>query len=333
MKKFLMYNHEPMDIKEILEPISKELQKVEEIIIKNLENKISLIPKIGKHIFESGGKRLRPTLTLLSCKHYNYNHEIKYELAAAIEYIHTATLLHDDVVDNSDLRRGRETANVLWGNQAPVLVGDYLFAKAFIMMVKSNNIEILELLSNVTGLLAQGEIFELVKTGDLTISEKDYFEIIEEKTGVLISAAAQIGPILAKASIKEVEKFKNYGINIGIAFQLIDDALDYISTDEKFGKKIGIDIREGKVTLPLIIALRNTKDKERLKDLFFKEELKESDIDEIRKIVIENNGVNATIDTAKMYVEKAKESINDIKDSDAKKILIDLADFIVSRRY
>ncbi len=322
-----------MDIKYILKPITKELQKVEEIILKNLENKINLISQIGKHIFESGGKRLRPTLTLLSCMHYNLETEIKYELAAAIEYIHTATLLHDDVVDNSDLRRGRKTANVLWGNQAPVLVGDYLFAKAFIMMVKSKNLEILNLLSNVTGLLAQGEIFELVKTGDIDITEKDYFEIIEEKTGVLISAAAQIGPILANASHQEINKFKEYGLNIGIAFQLVDDALDYISTDEEFGKKIGIDIREGKVTLPLIIALKKSNNKDRIKELFFKEELSINEINEIKEIVIKNNGIEETFKTAKEYVNKAKISLNSIKNTKAKEILLNLADFIVDRRY
>ncbi len=321
-----------MNLKDILEPIQKDLDIVENLIYKNLENKIGLIKEIGKHIFGSGGKRLRPTLTILSCKHYKIDNPVIYDLATAIEFIHTATLLHDDVVDNSELRRGKETANILWGNQAPVLVGDYLFAKAFILMVKSNNLEILDLLSNVTGLLAQGEIYELVKTGDLNTTIDEYFEIIEEKTGVLISAAAQIGPIMANAKKEEILVFKNYGKNIGIAFQLVDDALDYISTNEELGKKIGIDIREGKVTLPLISALKN-KNSEKIKEIFYKDELTDDEIEIIRNFVIENNGIKVTLKYAKEYVKKAKEEIKKIKLSNATEIMCNLADFIVDRRF
>ncbi len=321
-----------MQLKDILAPIQQDLEIVEDLIYKNLENKISLIKEIGKHIFGSGGKRLRPTLTILSCKYYNINDPVIYDLATAIEYIHTATLLHDDVVDNSELRRGKETANILWGNQAPVLVGDYLFAKAFILMVKSNNLKILDLLSNVTGLLAQGEIFELVKTGDLNTRKEEYFEIIEEKTGVLISAAAQIGPIMANADEEEIEIFKNYGKNIGIAFQLVDDALDYISTDKELGKKIGIDIREGKVTLPLIAALENEKN-ELITEIFYKDELTDNDIDIIRKFVIENNGIEVTFKYAENFIDKAKQVISQLKPTKEIDILKNLASFITKRRY
>jgi len=321
-----------MDLKRILSPIEKDIEIVEELIYKNLENRIGLIQEIGKHIFGSGGKRLRPTLTILSCKYYNIKDPVIYELATAIEYIHTATLLHDDVVDNSELRRGKETANILWGNQAPVLVGDYLFAKAFILMVKSNNLKILDLLSNVTGLLAQGEIFELVKTGDLNTTIEEYFEIIEEKTGVLISAAAQIGPIMAGASEVEIKIFKNYGENIGIAFQLVDDALDYISTDKVLGKKIGIDIREGKVTLPLICALEKN-DNQEIRDIFYKDELTEDDIEKIRKFVIENNGIEITFDYANKYVKKAVDELEKLNKNQFVEILENLAHFITARRY
>ncbi len=321
-----------MYLKNILQPIQKDLDIVEDLIYKNLENKIGLIKEVGKHIFDSGGKRLRPTLTILSCKHYKIDNPVIYELATAIEYIHTATLLHDDVVDNSELRRGKETANVLWGNQAPVLVGDYLFAKAFILMVKSNNIKILDLLSNVTGLLAQGEIFELVKTGDLNTTIDEYFEIIEEKTGVLISAAAQIGPIMANANEEEIIAFKNYGKNIGIAFQLVDDALDYISTDKELGKKIGIDIREGKVTLPLISALKNNND-ENIREIFYKDDLTDDEIEIIRDFVIKNNGIKVTFKYAEEYVNKAKKEIKNINKSKEIEIMYNLADFIINRRF
>ena len=321
-----------MHLKKILKPIQKDLDIVENLIYKNLENKIGLIKEVGKHIFGSGGKRLRPTLTILSCRYYNIDDPVIYELATAIEYIHTATLLHDDVVDNSELRRGQETANILWGNQAPVLVGDYLFAKAFILMVKSNNLKILKLLSDVTGLLAQGEIYELVKTGDLYTKEEEYFEIIEEKTGVLISAASQIGPLMADAPLEEIEIFKDYGKNIGIAFQLVDDALDYISTDKELGKKIGIDIREGKVTLPLIAALKGNSN-ELIKEIFYKDELSDEDINIIRKFVIENNGIEATLKSAEKYVNNAKKAILKLKPSNETKILDELASFIIKRRY
>ncbi len=322
-----------MDIKTLLSPVSKELEKVEKVIFKNIENKIKLITEIGNHIFGSGGKRLRPLLVLLSCKHYNIEDEIIYELAAAIEYIHTATLLHDDVVDNSELRRGRKTANVLWGNQASILMGDYLFAKSFILMVKSNNLKILELISNVTGLLAQGEIFELVKTGDINITTQEYFEIIEEKTAYLISAASQIGPIMADASEDELNSFKNYGKNIGIAFQLVDDALDYTSSDKEFGKKIGNDIKEGKVTLPLIIALKNSTKKDRIIELFYKDELNSQEIDEIRNLVIESNGIDETMRKAKEFALKGKLALEKIDNSPYKELMLKLADFIVERRY
>lgn len=320
-------------MKELLSPITDELKKVEDVIYQNLENKVNLIKEIGVHLFSSGGKRLRPILTILSCNHYEIKDEIKYYLAAAVEYIHTATLLHDDVVDNSELRRGKETANIIWGNQASVLVGDYLFAKAFIMMVKSNNLKILELMSESTGLLAQGEIFELVKTGDLDITVNEYFEIIEEKTAILMAASTQIGPILANAPEEEIAKFRNYGKNIGIAFQLVDDALDYASTDNELGKKIGNDIKEGKVTLPLIIAMKNSSEKERLRELFYKDELTKKDIDEIRDIVIKSNGIVETINEAKKYVNLAKNNLRDIRDSNYKDLFLKIADFIVTRRY
>ena len=325
-----------MDLTEILSLIEDDLKLVEENITANLDNKIKLIPTIGKHILGSGGKRLRPSLLLLTCKLFDYNGEERIYLSSSLEYIHTATLLHDDVVDNSNLRRGKKSANSIWGNEASVLIGDFLFAKAFILMVKCNNIKILDILSNATGELAEGEIFELVKTGDLDTAYEEYFEIISKKTAVLFSAACEIGGVLAQRNRKEIEEIKNYGKNIGIAFQLVDDALDYISTDEEFGKKIGIDIEEGKVTLPLITAIKNCSSKKaysEVKEIFYKDNIEKSDIDFLKNFVLNNKGIDNTFNVAQNYIENAKKNIVSFNDNPAKQALLKLADFISKRRF
>ncbi len=325
-----------MDVADLFSPIIEDLQEVEKAIFKHLDSEIKLIPTICEHILGSGGKRLRPALLLLSAKLFDYRGEERIPLSVAVEYIHTATLLHDDVVDNSVLRRGKKSANSIWGNEASVLVGDFLFAKAFILMVGCNNLDILGLLSNATGDLAQGEIFELVKTGDINTSINDYFKIIEKKTAVLFSAACEIGAILANQSINTRKALNNFGKNIGIAFQLVDDALDYISTDNVLGKKIGTDLEEGKVTYPLITALKNSSCKEeyeRAKDIFFKDDHTKEEIDYLKSFVIKNKGIESTIESANEYINKAKENLTDFKNSEVKDSLLKLADFIVKRRF
>ena len=325
-----------MDISTLFTLISDDLQAVEDAIFKHLDSDIKLIPTICKHILGSGGKRLRPALLLLSCKLFGYNGFERIPLSVAIEYIHTATLLHDDVVDNSSLRRGKKSANSIWGNEASVLVGDFLFAKAFILMVECKNLDILAILSNATGDLAQGEIFELVKTGDINTSENDYFKIIENKTAVLFSAACEIGAILGNQDINARKKLHNFGKNIGIAFQLIDDALDYISTDSELGKKIGTDLEEGKVTYPLITALKNSSNKdefEKAKEIFFKDAHSKEEIDFLKNFVIKNKGIENTIQNAENFINLAKENLNYFEDSQTKSNLLSLADFIVKRRF
>jgi octaprenyl-diphosphate synthase len=325
-----------MDIADLFSLISEDLQKVEDSIFQNLDSDIKLIPTICSHILGSGGKRLRPALLLLSCKLFNYTGEERIPLSVAVEYIHTATLLHDDVVDNSTLRRGKKSANSIWGNEASVLVGDFLFAKAFILMVGCKNLDILHLLSNATGDLAQGEIFELVKTGDINTSIDEYFKIIDKKTAVLFSAACEIGAILGQQSIEVRKKLNSFGKNIGIAFQLVDDALDYISTNKELGKKIGTDMEEGKVTLPLISALKNSTIKEeyeRAKEIFFKDNHTEQEIDFLKNFVINNRGIEETIESANNYINKAKASLSGFKHSKIKTNLLNLADFIVKRRF
>jgi octaprenyl-diphosphate synthase len=244
-----------------IEWMEGDLKKVDQEFQKNLRSNVPIISAIGEHLLRSGGKRFRAKLVLLSAKLCGYSGENHISMASLIEFIHTATLLHDDVVDNAKLRRGIESANAKWGNEACVLVGDFLFTKCFTRMVESRNWEILHTISRATTIMAEGELEELVRTNDLSLTEEGYLSIIARKTAYLISAATQIGAILSKVSEEKEEALTKFGMDVGIAFQLIDDNLDY--TSKKSGKKIGIDLQEGKITLPLISTLRSCNEDER----------------------------------------------------------------------
>jgi octaprenyl-diphosphate synthase len=324
-----------MKLDNLLSLIERDLEAVEEAIKSNLENDIKLITTIGTHILDSGGKRLRPALLLLTSRLLHNLTPERISIATAIEFIHTATLLHDDVVDNSELRRGKSSANTIWGNEASVLVGDFLFAKAFSLMVKCNNLAILEIMSNATKELAEGEIFELIKTGDLQTAINDYFKIIDKKTAILFAAACEVSAVMAGIDTKHQKLLKEFGSNIGISFQLVDDALDYMSTDEELGKKIGIDIEEGKVTYPLIFALEKATEEEfeKIKELFYKESPSKEDVFFIKDFVIKKGGTDAAVKAAKVNVEKAKQALSSFEENEAKEALIKLSDFIVSRRF
>src|SRR5512136_1825926 len=245
-------------IESVLEWLGEDLEKVDQEFRKNLKSGVPIISAIGEHLLLSGGKRFRPTLLLLSAKLCGYQGQHHISLASLIEFIHTATLLHDDVVDRAQLRRGSLSANSIWGNEACVLVGDFLFTKCFSLMVENGNLKILHAISKGTTLMAEGELDELVKTNDLSLTEEGYLSIIARKTGALISAAAQIGSILGNVSEDMEGALTQFGMDVGIAFQLIDDNLDYTSKEEEFGKKIGIDLQDGKITLPLIFTLNRS---------------------------------------------------------------------------
>ncbi len=324
-----------MMLENLLSIIENDLEAVEETIKQHLKNDIKLITTVGTHILDSGGKRLRPALLLLTSKLLKNSSKNRIPIATAIEFIHTATLLHDDVVDNSELRRGKSSANTIWGNEASVLVGDFLFAKAFSLMVDCNDLSVLEIMSTATKELAEGEIFELIKTGDLQINIDDYFEIISKKTAVLFAAACEVSAVLADSSVEDKELLKNFGYNIGISFQLVDDALDYISTDEELGKKIGIDIEEGKVTFPLIYALKKADDKlkHRVKEVFYKDNITKEDIIYIKNFVLESGGADAAINEAKTILEKSVNFLSSFENNEAKDVLIKLCNFIVNRRF
>lgn len=240
----------------VMSLVEKDLHQVNRVILDNLNSDISLIPELARHLIAAGGKRIRPLMTLLSAKVFGYKGTRHIDLSACVEFIHTATLLHDDVVDESDCRRGKSSANAIWGNQASVLVGDFLFARAFQLMVQDGDLKVLKILCDASAQIAEGEVFQLSTAGDIDLSLDDYFKVIRSKTAVLFAAATQVGAVVSNAEEKDQEAMANLGLHIGILFQLMDDILDYQGNRELFGKNIGNDFREGKVTLPLILMIQ-----------------------------------------------------------------------------
>jgi octaprenyl-diphosphate synthase len=313
--------------------IEDELKKVEEQFEAHLATETPLIYKVAKYVISSGGKRIRPILLIVSSKICGYKGNEHIPLAAVIEFIHTATLLHDDVVDSAPLRRGKSSANVVFGNEASVLVGDYLFAKSFKVLSALNNSDIIKVYSDATTLMAEGEVKELVKTADVKTSEKDYIDIIIKKTAVLFACASQAGAIIAGKDETCSLNLYEYGLNIGIAFQLMDDALDYIS-DEGFGKFIGNDLKEGKLTLPLIHAIEaaDKKEKEIIFEIIFKKKFTAKDLKTVLGLVRSYGSIDYTLAKAKEAVEKAKKNLNIFPDSEYKASLIDIANYIIERK-
>ena len=313
--------------------IEEELKRVEEQFESHLITETPLIHKVAKYVISSGGKRIRPILLIVSAKICGYKGVNHISLAAVIEFIHTATLLHDDVVDNAPLRRGKSSANMVFGNEASVLVGDYLFAKSFKILSALNNSEIIKAYSDATTLMAEGEVKELVKTADVKTTEEDYLDIIIKKTAVLFACASQAGAIIAGKENDCIKNLYDYGLNIGIAFQLMDDALDYIS-DEEFGKFIGNDLKEGKLTLPLIHAMERAdkKEKDIISKIIYKKKLTAKDLKTVLGLVKNFGSIDYTLSKAKEAVEKAKNNLNAFPDSEYKTSLIDIANYIIERK-
>lgn len=313
--------------------IEADLHKLELSIQGLLTTKIGFIKEIVNHIIKSGGKRVRPILIMLTARLCGYKDEQHIPYAAIIEFIHTATLLHDDVVDNAKTRRGSSTANIVWGNEPSVLVGDFLFSKSFELMTHGGNHEILKVMSEATTALAEGEILELLKTSDADTKEEEYFEIIRNKTAVLFSAACEIGGILGKAHMKKRISLKNFGYNLGMAFQLTDDILDYVSLDTILGKPIGTDLKEGKVTLPLIHALKSADEKENsyIKRVLEKTNMTRRDFERVRNIIRKYGGIDYTSTVTKQYVDSAKVFLNIFQPSPYKDALLGLANYMLKR--
>jgi octaprenyl-diphosphate synthase len=329
-----LLNEKTSSLEIVLECIGDDLEKVDREFRRNLESSVPIISAIGEYLLLSGGKRFRAKLLLLSARLCEYSGNLHVSMASLVEFIHTATLLHDDVVDKAQLRRGIDSANSKWGNEASVLVGDFLFTKCFSLLVQSGNWKILQVMSKATTIMAEGELEELIRTNDLSLTEEDYLSIITRKTASLISAATQIGAILGKVSEEREKALTEFGLNIGIAFQLIDDHLDYTSKEEEFGKKIGIDLQDGKITLPLIFTLLHCNQEE----IFFIRRTVESnpitkdDFFRVVEIIERHQGIPYTWEKAKRYVEKAKAHLHLFPDSKEKEALYALANYVLERK-
>ena len=322
-----------LSIKEIQKIVSNDLQEVNNIIIDNIGNEVPLIKDLSKHILASGGKRIRPMVTLLSSNLCNYSGKNHLFLAACVEFIHTATLLHDDVIDESKVRRGVATANDVFGNKTSILVGDFLFSRAFELMVQNGSKKILEILSKASSTIAQGEVLQLTTINDSNTSKELYMKIIKNKTASLFSAASEIGAILSEEEYTIQKSLKVYGEKLGIAFQLVDDALDYVGTSA-LDKNIGDDFREGKMTLPVIISLEASNLEEKSFWIKTIENLDQSsnDLNKAIELINKYNGISSTLALAKKYSMEAIKSLEIFPQSEAKLALESLASIAVNRK-
>ena len=315
--------------------VAEDLVKVNQVIVDKMDSPVPLIPQLAGHIIASGGKRLRPMLTLAAAKMCGYQGDRQISLAACVEFIHTATLLHDDVVDASDLRRGSDSANAVWGNQASVLVGDFLFSRAFQLMVQDGSLNVLRILSEASATIAEGEVMQLLTANDTETQEAAYFAVIRAKTAKLFAAAAEIGAVVAERPEFEQEALESYGMNFGIAFQIVDDVLDYSAEQAKLGKTIGDDFREGKITLPVILSWLRGDEAERvfwrrtLADL----EQEDGDFEHAIALMNSHNALRDSIERAHHYGATAKDSLGVFSESPVKQSMIGLIDFCIDRAY
>jgi octaprenyl-diphosphate synthase len=322
-----------MNLSEIRAPVAEDMQAVDRLILRRLESDVVLINQIGHYIVGSGGKRLRPLAVLLSARACGYRGSRHTDLAAVVEFIHTATLLHDDVVDGSELRRSRETANAVWGNEASVLVGDFLYSRAFEMMVDVGSMRVMDILSHATNRIAEGEVLQLLNCNDPDTTEERYMEVIERKTATLFEAGTRLGAVLAETPDEIETAVARYGLQLGIAFQLVDDALDYQADGEELGKNLGDDLAEGKPTLPIIHAMEKGTEQQRrlLREVI--ESGGRDRIDAVAAAIESTKSIDYTVLLAHRYAESAKESAGRLPESAERSALEKLADFAVSRTY
>ena len=314
--------------------LSHKLGIMDQLFSKMMESDSApRIPEITKHIFESGGKKIRPLLCIATAEALNYKLDKHILLAATIEFIHTATLLHDDVVDESSTRRGEKTANILWDNKSSILVGDFLFSRAFQLMVATKSLSVLEILSNAAAIIAESEVLQLTNIKNINIDLKTYFKIIEGKTAELFSAACETGAMIATSNLNQIKSFKSYGKSIGICFQLIDDYLDYKGDKKIMGKLIGNDFFNSKLTYPIIITLNEGtySEKEKIENLFKKKQKTQNDLKLILEILDNNDALKKTKIEAIKWSKKAKEEIQNIPQNPITILLQELADSIISR--
>jgi octaprenyl-diphosphate synthase len=315
--------------------VAEDMAAVNQLIIRRMESHVPLIPHLAGHIVAAGGKRLRPILTLAAARLCGYAGQRQLKLSACVEFIHTATLLHDDVVDASDLRRGGPSANVLFGNEPSVLVGDFLFSRAFQLMVEDGSIDVLRILSNASAIIAEGEVLQLSTTNDSATSEQAYLEVVRAKTAELFAAACRIGAVVGGRPASEEEALRTYGLNLGIAFQIVDDVLDYSAEQARLGKTVGDDFREGKVTLPVILAISRGSEAERafwrrtLDDMDFRD----GDLEHAQDLLRRHNTLRDSIDRARHYGAIARDALGLFNDHPIKQALLDIVDFTVEREF
>ena len=322
-------------IDKLVSLVAADMESVNRMILSRTGSDVKMIPEVANHLISSGGKRLRPILTLATSGLCAYRGDGHIKLAAAVEFMHTATLLHDDVVDGSDLRRGKAAARILWGNEASVLVGDFLLGQAFKMMVEVGSLQCLDVLSTAAAVIAEGEVMQLSAAKDTATSEDAYLQVIRAKTAALFAAASEVGPILAGRPKAEIEACRGYGANLGIAFQLIDDALDYGGSSAKLGKNVGDDFREGKITLPVVLSFRRGSADERAfwKRTLEKGEIADGDFDGAQAIMRKHRAIEDTVERARHYGAMARDALELFAASPWKTALREAVDFAIQRAH
>jgi len=317
----------------MMSPIAADMEAVNAVIRRQLHSEVPLVNQIAEYIISAGGKRLRPVLVLLMAQAYGYGGDRHHELAAVIEFIHTATLLHDDVVDESSLRRGRQTANALFGNAASVLVGDFLYSRAFQMMVAVDNARVMQIVADATNVIAEGEVLQLLNMHNPDVSEENYLQVIRSKTAKLFEAAAQLGVLIAGGDDEVIDAAGEYGRSLGTAFQLIDDVLDYSGNASDIGKNVGDDLREGKPTLPLIYLMENGTPEQRALVRSCIENGDEQHFDEILAAITTSGALDYTRREAEKAAQRAAAAISGLPNSQFKDSLLQLSAFAVDRNH
>lgn len=312
---------------------AEDMAAVDALILDRMQSPVGLIPNLAQHLVGAGGKRLRPLLTVSTSLMCGYEGDAHHKLAASVEFIHSATLLHDDVVDESELRRGKKPANLIWGNSASILVGDFLFARAFNLMVETGSMEALGILSNASSVIAEGEVQQLAALRDVKMGEEAYMQVISAKTAALFAAATEVSPVIAGRPTDERTALRDYGLKLGLAFQLVDDALDYGGFESALGKSVGDDFREGKMTLPVIRAVEaaDKTEAEFWHRVIVEREQTEVDFETAISLLRKTGALDSTMDLARQYAREAREALSIFEASPWRETLEDLADYVVER--
>lgn len=333
MNKHAQKQQDANPLNELSALLESDMREVNAMIIARMDSPVKLIPQLASYLIAAGGKRVRPLLTLATTAMYDGEMTRAHRLAASVEFIHTATLLHDDVVDESEQRRGQDAANLVFGNQASVLVGDFLFSRAFQLMTEDGSLEVLRILSDASAIIAQGEVMQLTTANNLDTTMDEYIEVIKAKTAALFAAACEVGPVIAGAQPSAAKAMAEYGMNMGIAFQIADDTLDYMAQREQLGKTIGDDFREGKMTAPVLFALENANDEDRAfwTRTLSNREINDDDFDHARTLIEHGGIIQKCFDLAYTYRDRATEALKHAPPGKLRDLLESLTDYTINR--